>query len=469
MPILVVGLGPGPYELVTLAASRVLESAAVVRLRTARHPTVESFPASIHWTSFDSLYDSLPDFDQVYVAIVEALLSEARDGSTVVYAVPGDPSFGEAAVALLRSRASTEGIEVEILPGLSFVGPTLQALDSVRIDNLQIVDALQPPEVDPTVPLLAYQVYSPSVAAEFKIDLLKRYPADHPVFVVRNAGNGSEQSVRSVPLAELERRATFDHLTSVFVPQLEPVRAIGSVQGLRAIVTRLRGPEGCPWDREQTHRSVRKYVIEEAYEVADAIDDGDPTELKEELGDLLLQVLLHAQIADDEGEFDLDDVVRRLSEKLVGRHPHVFGDVTARTSADVIRNWEALKRAEKGETKGPKSVLDGIPRSMPALITAQETFRRAAEAGEGWLPDDESWKRASTTLARLRVNAARALDEQDVGEVGELLALIAAVTATSDLDAESALTAATQRFTIAYRQRELLRTSAMAEGAPGSR
>jgi tetrapyrrole methylase family protein/MazG family protein len=254
-----------------------------------------------------------------------------------------------------------------------------------------------------------------------------------------------------VALSELDRRAGFDHLTSVFVPNLGPLAATRSIQGLRAVIRRLRAPDGCPWDREQTHESIRRYVLEEAYEVAEAIDDGDPVELKEELGDLLLQVVLHAQIADDEGTFDLDDVVQRLNEKLIGRHPHVFGDVRADTSADVVRNWEALKRAEKGESTVAKSALDGVPRTMPALRAAQEVLQRAQEAGLPWSPTAQDWEAAEATVRGLRGDG---LATPTAGDVGHLLLMLARRATELDLDAESALVAATQRYGVSFREAE---------------
>ncbi len=451
MPIVVVGLGPGPYELLTLQAARALESAPIVRLRTARHPTVDSFPPTIRWTSFDHLYDTLPDFEQVYAAIAEALLAEARSGTRVVYAVPGDPTLGETSVALLRERAAAEGIGCQLVAGVPFLGPTLQAIPPLEAPNLQLVEALHAQDVDPTVPLLVYQVYSPAVASELKLDLLRRFPPEQQVFVVRAAGL-PEQSVQALPLAELDRRAVFDHLTTLAVPALPPEAATRSIQGLRAIIRRLRGPQGCPWDREQTHQSIRQYVIEEAYEVADAIDADDPAELKEELGDLLLQVVLHAQIADDQGEFDFDDVVHRLAEKLVGRHPHVFGDVTARTAAEVVRNWEALKRAEKGEQGPPRSAMAGVPRSMPALRAAQEIYRRAGEAGYRWPGREWAWERVQATAQALRQHKA------GPDAWGELALLLARLAADQGVDLETALERANRRFVERFQAAEAART-----------
>src|SRR5579883_3203272 len=220
---------------------------------------------------------------------------------------------------------------------------------------------------------------------------------------------------------------------------------------LVAIMARLRGPGGCPWDREQTHASLTTFMIEEAYEAVDAIERDDTADMVEELGDVLLQVVLHSQLAEEEGRFSLADVAEEVNRKLVRRHPHVFGDVTADTSSEVLRNWERIKRAEKGERRA--SALDGIPLALPALALAQTVGRKAAKHGFDW-PDVQG------TLDKAREEMdeiARATsDAERRDEVGDLLFALTSACRHLGIDAEDALRAAVRKFSLRFRRVEAL-------------
>ena len=222
----------------------------------------------------------------------------------------------------------------------------------------------------------------------------------------------------------------------------------GSPHSLRAIVARLRAPEiGCPWDLEQTHRSLIPYVIEEAYEVVDAIEEDDPASLADELGDVLLQVALHAEVADQSGEFDWNDVVRTLSEKLVRRHPHVFGDVQVSGAQDVVRNWDQLKAAERVDQPPPTSALDGVPRSLPQLKRAAELARKAARAGFDWPTREGTLDKVREELAELLATSTLAERRE---ELGDLLYILAKLAWQDGVDPEEALRAANRKFTTRF-------------------
>ena len=218
----------------------------------------------------------------------------------------------------------------------------------------------------------------------------------------------------------------------------------GSPHGLRAIIARLRAPDiGCPWDLEQTHSTLVPYAIEEAYEVVDAINDDDPTGLMDELGDLLLQIVLHAEIADQSDEFDLNDVVRSISEKMVRRHPHVFGDVQVAGAADVVRNWDQLKAAERQDAPRPASAVDGVGRSLPQLKRAAEIARKATKAGFDWPTREGTLDKVREELAELL--AAASLDQRRE-ELGDLLYILAKLAWQDGIDPEEALRAANEKF-----------------------
>lgn len=219
--------------------------------------------------------------------------------------------------------------------------------------------------------------------------------------------------------------------------------------GLRDIVARLRAPDGCPWDREQTHQSLKPYLLEETAEALEALDEGDPAHLAEELGDLLLQVLMHSQIAEGAADFTVDDVIAGIAAKLVRRHPHVFGDARAETAGQVIEQWEDLKRKERGEER--ESALDGVPATLPALARAQALQRRAVRAGFAWENDEQAWDKLQEELGELREAST---PEERLHELGDVLFALTEVGRRLDLDAEEAMRLSSRRFDLAYRDME---------------
>ncbi|HET6316893.1 MAG TPA: MazG nucleotide pyrophosphohydrolase domain-containing protein, partial [Chloroflexota bacterium] len=319
MRLTVVGLGPGPADWLTAAAVARLRTPGVpIFARTALHPALADIPCE----TFDALYDAAGSLNEVHALMAERLLGA---GPEAVLAVPGDGVLGEALLQLLRSR----GADVEVIPGVPLGTGALAAAGVKAAEGAQLVDAAALGgsgidlliELNPRWPAVVSGVFSRQVAGDVKLALLRVYPAEHRVNVVHRPGL-PEQQMREGSLAKLDRgEGEFDHLTHVILPPVTLVPT-GSGHVLRAIVARLRAPEiGCPWDLEQTHRTLTPYVVEEAYEVVDAIEDDDPAALADELGDLLLQVVLHAEVADQSGEFEWNDVVRLLSAKLVRRHP----------------------------------------------------------------------------------------------------------------------------------------------------
>ncbi len=405
--VIVVGLGPGRWEDLTLEAQSVLMSATHIIFRTLRHPTVQALHArrpNLPRESFDALYDAAESFATLYPAMARRLIQDALalpPGTPLVYAVPGHPLLGEESVVRLRAEAPAAGVTVQLVAGLSFVEPVCTALDVDPLDrDLQLLDATRLAQAPldalagillPTKPALIGQVYNRRLASGVKLALAELYPDDWEVALVRWAGL-PEQQIDRIPLVELDRSDAADHLTTLYVPPLAPEQAVRVPEGLRWVVARLRAPNGCPWDREQTHQSLRKYVLEEAYEVAEVLDEWDESaeaaeKLAEELGDLLLQVYLQAEVADGEDLFTINDVYQAITEKLIRRHPHVFGTVSVRDAEHVVRNWETLKRKErvdKGENVARESALRGVPKSAPSLYQAYELSKKAAKVGFDW-------------------------------------------------------------------------------------
>jgi tetrapyrrole methylase family protein/MazG family protein len=312
--------------------------------------------------------------------------------------------------------------------------------------------------------LLVTNVHDADALARVKQWLLARYPAEHEVTLVCGAGT-PDQATISLPLAALDQVTVGWDPTqgepctrpadpvALYVPPLAPLDDVRAPNTLGYITARLRGPGGCPWDREQTHASLTPYMIEEAYEAVDAIERADDADFVEELGDVLLQVVLHSQLAEEEGRFNLADVAEAVNSKLVRRHPHVFGEVQVRGSAEVLRNWERIKRAEKAAPQAgtPPSALHGIPPALPALALAQAIGRKAAKLGFDW-PDVEG------TLAKVREEVdelgAAATDAERRDEVGDLLYALTSVCRHLGIDAEDALRAATRKFAERFRRVE---------------
>ena len=437
MTLTIVGLGPGAPGLLTVQASEVIRGADPLYLRTEKHPVVEHLPGGLNIVSFDEAYIRAETFEGVYEEIADALRAAAEDRD-IVYAVPGDPSIGETTVVLLR-RA---GLEVRVIPGVSFVEPACRLIELDPVESgLQLADALDLKNLEPSRPALVAQVFSRWAASEVKLAALKRYPEDARVGILHDLSLLSER-VRWTTLAELDRSDDFDHLTSVFLPALAPERNVKTIEGLRAIVTRLHGPDGCPWDREQTHQSLRKDLLEETYEVLEALDAGEPGHLAEELGDLLNQVVFHAQIAAEAGDFELEEVIEAIASKLVRRHPHVFGEVEVSGTADVLRNWENIKREEKGG-EGPNSTLDRVPKTLPALHQASGVLERAGRDGFKWPTVEDIFAKVVEELEEMQ---RAATPEEREEELGDLLFNLVNAGRYMGIDSESALRRAIEKF-----------------------
>ncbi len=451
MRVTVVGLGPGPSSLLTVAALEAARGTRVVA-RTRFHPALSALDAEFE--SLDEVYDRATSLADVEAGLVERLLATGDD---VVLAVPGDGVLGESVLQRLRSA----GAVIDVVPGVPLGVGALAAAGLDATDGAQLVEAAALGgagidlhiELNPRWPAVVTGVFSRQVASDLKLALGRVYPPEHEVLLVHHPGL-PDQTLLPLALSELDRGAGgFDHLTHVVVPSVAAEVPTGSAHGLRAIVARLRAPEiGCPWDLEQTHRSLTPYVIEEAYEVVDAIEDDDPAGLAEELGDVLLQVALHAELADQSGEFEWNDVVRTLSAKLVRRHPHVFGSVQVTGPSDVVRNWEVLKSAEKRDAP-LRSALDGVPRSLPGLKQAAELGRKAVKAGFDWPSRNGTVDKVREELQELL--EAASLDERQE-ELGDVLWIIAKLAWQDGIDPEEALRAANRKFTTRFQLMEQL-------------
>jgi tetrapyrrole methylase family protein/MazG family protein len=428
--------------------------AGKVFLRTSSHPALASVDFQGDVEAFDDLYLEAESFEAVYQAIARRILDEAKAGSPVVYAVPGDPTIGEATTSLIRGGAAEAGIPVHIIHGVSFIEPCLAALEHDALDGLVIEDALtlvdrHHPSFPPDQAVIISQVHSQLIASDLKLTLLNQYPDDHPVVLLDGVGDASP-SLQRLPLYQVDRDFEFTSRTCLFI---EPMETGASFESFQELVAHLRSPEGCPWDREQTHLSLRKHMLEEAFEALEALDSEDPENLQEELGDLMLQLVLQTQIAAEQGEFLMAQVLADIHAKLVRRHPHVFGDVSVKDVPEVLTNWEGLKAAERQDEGGEKSALSGVPRSLPALAQADEYQSRAARLGF-------DWPQQNGVLAKIEeefVEVAQAQGEiEQAAELGDLLFSIVNYCRWLGVDPEAALRQANGRFRSRFQRVEEL-------------
>jgi tetrapyrrole methylase family protein/MazG family protein len=443
--ITLLGLGPGDPAKLTREAWEVLFSAGEVWLRTEQHPAVAGLPVSVRVHSFDDLYEKSESFDDVYAAIVNKVLVLGQRPEGVVYAVPGDPFVAESTCPVIVERARTLGLPLKIVSGVSFLEPVFAALGLDPYPRLTLVDALElsqahVPAFPPDMPVLIAQVYSRMVAAEVKMTLNALYPDEHPVRLVHAAGT-KDELVEDIPLYEIDRSEHIGMLTVLFLP---PLGEGTSFEAFQEIVAHLRAPDGCPWDKEQTHRSLRSHLLDEAYETLAALDSEVPDKMTEEFGDLLLQIVLHAQIASEEGEFNMVDVLKGIYSKILRRHPHVFGDIQVDGVKGVLQNWEKLKADERqANSENKKGPLDGIPLALPALIQAQEYQDRAARVGFDWPKIEGVLEKIAEEIQEVR----EAADEDELeAEIGDLFFALVNLARWKKVDAESALRGTNIRF-----------------------
>jgi len=359
--------------------------------------------------------------------------------------VPGHPFVAETTCPKIARLARDEGLATRVVEGLSFLEPTFSALGLDPYPRLTLFDAMElstahVPAFPPDMPILIAQIYSRLVASEVKMTLNEVYPDEHPVQLLHAVGT-KDELVEELKLYEIDRSEHIGLLTSLYVPSLGEGT---SFEAFQEIIAHLRAPDGCPWDHEQTHQSLRTHLMEEAYEALEAIDRGDMDGMQEEFGDLLLQIVLHAQIANEEGKFSINSLIKNIYDKIVRRHPHVFGDLALDGVKGVLQNWEKLKEAERKDNgKKEKGLLDGVPRALPALTQAQEYQDRAARVGFDWPVVDGVLDKVAEEIQEIK----SATNEAELAEeIGDLFFALVNLARWKKIDAESALRETNLKF-----------------------
>lgn len=434
--ITVAALGPDSGELLTMGALEAMRCADALVLRTAQHGAAQLLEREVvPFQTLDALYARCEDFDELCEAAAEALVRKAQACERLCYAV-SEPASDATVRAL--AKALPEGFALRVLGGATLADCAACAVIpfGVNTENLRTITALSVLEmrVQADSPQVITEIDNRYLASDVKLWLGDLFDDETTVYFMENAAQPGA-AARPIPLCELDRQPHYDHRTAVLVPRVSVyARSRATYEDFVEVVSRLRAPGGCPWDRAQTHHTLRTYMIEEACEAAEAMDGDDEMQLADELGDVLLQVVLNSCIGAEHRAFTDRDVTSMAAHKMITRHEHVFGQAKADSAQAVTDVWENAKKKERGEQTALERVLDIAP-SLPGLMRAQKAVRREAQA-----------KGQTLALDRTLGEARKALDamESGAGEaaLGNALMSLCAAAQAAELDAETALRSA---------------------------
>ncbi len=451
--IVIVGLGPAGANNLTREAWDWLSQVNEIWARTRYHPVISELHENLIIHSFDSEeMNSSGDFG---ADIAKNLIRLCQEQGGVTYVVPGSPFIAEETVRQIMKGVEETQIPVRVIDGMSFLEPVCSALGLDPHPRLVLTDSLylaslEIPFFPASVPAMISNLRSGLEASDLKLTLMNNYPDEYPIKLVHNAGLPDEL-IEEIPLYLLDQSLHTGLMTTLYLPARENGR---SFEDFQQIIARLRAPDGCPWDREQTHLSLRPYLLQESYEVLEALDEENSQHLVEELGDLLLQIVLHAQIAIEEQDFNMTDVLATVSEKIIRRHPHVFTELKVDSVDGVLYNWEQIK-AEERKAKGEerKSMLDGIPTALPALTQADQIQQRAQRVGFDWKKIEPVFAKINEELQELKEAETQ---EEKQSEAGDVLFAVVNLLRWLEIDPEMALRGTNARFRKRFRYIETM-------------
>ncbi len=444
--IIIGGMGTASIDHMTLKTYKALLAAEKVFLRTEIHKSAtEIRKLRPDLVSFDAFYQEYAYFEDVYEKISDEIIACAEKHA-IMYLVSGSAVFAEKSVELIVQKARQKNISVEILPSVSFVDAIFATMQKNAEENVKLLDALtfETDDLDAKSTLLISQVYDRFIASEVKLKLLEYYTAKQPVCIIKEGGEAQAQVVWT-NVQEMDRIFEYDHMTSLFILPTEDIN-LRDCRSLAHIMKALRGEGGCNWDRAQDHQSLKKYLIEECYEVIDAIDAQDFEALCEELGDVLLQIYFHANIAREEEFFDIRDVHEGINKKMMTRHPHIFGDKRDLEAEEVKDAWEEIKRKEKGQQNVSQS-LEAIPKALPALLYANRLQDKAGRAGFDFDCVEQIYAKLREETEEF-ISSVQQQEEKArrTEEIGDLLFSIVNIARFLKIDSEDALKRTSQKF-----------------------
>ncbi len=445
--IKILGLGPGSEEYLTFGAVQELEKNQKIFLRTEKNPVVEFLKRkNIEYSTYDSFYEENGNFDDIFKNISDDLIKKYETYEDIVYAVPGHPLIGEKSVVNLIKTCKENNVEYKIIPSTSFIDLLMEKLYLDPTEGLKIIDAfdIKNQILDKRIGTIITQIYDVFIASEVKLRLLEFYNDETEIIYVKAAGIKGKESIRHIKLYELDMQEDIDYLISIYIPR--DVSNKKDFNDLVQIIDILRSEDGCPWDKVQTHKSLRKAMIEEAYEVVDAIDREDDESMIEELGDVLLQVVFHAALGNDDGYFNMTDIIEGICNKMISRHPHVFGNEEHISTAEgVLGKWDDLKKKEKGYSNLIDEIK-GITKGLPATLRAHKIQQKAKKIGF-------DFENVNEAVEKLKEEIKEVLDVYNMGnmdkieeEVGDLLFSSVNVARLLKIDEEISLNKTVDKF-----------------------
>lgn len=448
--IYILGLGPGNVDSLTMGVVDKIKNGNRNYLRTKKHPTVEFFTENnISYETYDYLYEKEDEFKDIYQYMADDLIEKAKKYGTINYLVPGNPLVAEMTVDILLKRENEE-IKIEVISGISFIEPIIELVKRDPINGLKIVDGTRfnISDIDINLDCIIAQVYNMRIATDIKLKLSEVYGDEYEIYLIDSAGIKSEEEILRISIYELDRVKDVGHLTSIYIPKVDKInKKIYNINDIVDTVEILRSDEGCPWDRKQTYESMRECVLEEAYEVVEAVDEDDIDGLVEELGDLLLQIIFYAQIGLEYGEFNLHNITTNLNEKLIYRHPHVFNRKKLAKSDEMMYNWDKLKFEDRNITTYT-DILKDVPK-LPSLMSSYKIQERASKAGFDWNSVDGALDKVREEYYEV-IEAIDDIEGGDVGEVeeelGDLLFAVVNVCRFFNVNPEVALNKTINKF-----------------------
>ncbi|NLL31420.1 MAG: nucleoside triphosphate pyrophosphohydrolase [Clostridiales bacterium] len=444
--IKIIGLGPGSPEALTIGAAKLLEKGENIYFRTKHHPIISFLKDKIkNYKTFDEYYENSDDIDNIHEKIASDILKVHKKTKDVVYGVPGNPLMAEKTVSILIKICKEKKIDYKVIPAVSFIDSLIEILKIDPIEGLMVIDAsdINNQVLDKRVATIIAQVYSKSVAAELKEKLLDSYNKQTEIYLIKNPGIKEIEVIRKIAIDELDKQEDLDNMTFIYV--LKDKDNKKDFNDLVNLVDTLRGENGCPWDMEQTHKSIKNELIEETYELVEAIEENRIDGMIEELGDVLFHVVFHASIGNEEGHFNITDVVNGIIAKMVYRHPHVFGEKEINNTNEVLKNWDELKKKEKKYDTLTEE-MKAIAKTLPALTKANKVQKKAAKVGFDWDNIEETAKKVIEELNEVLDVYKTKNEEKIKKEIGDLLFSCVNLSRKLNVNEEEALNLTINKF-----------------------